>query len=235
MPGPLGTRLQTSIIWTATIHEQTCNLSIMFLSWTICKKPCDSSRHPIQTYSKENPSAHQRGCTENAEHLPSEICSLLCADSRRISPEAEIFKHLIRSADLAQLQSLFPVYLFEILCPAKMPAAIRSTAQCRKHSCVYELGKQRKLFQFCSKTERWVIGLGQPNFSPVFPLLSFSSQVCIEMSLAFATSFTLSTWAWEIVWSGLDNTVIKQPKMTSDLRDWKNYRRKASLKEKNPL
>lgn len=28
---------------------------------------------------------------------------------------------------------------------------------------------------------------------------------------------------------------MKQPKITSDLRGWKNYTRKASLKEKNPL
>lgn len=116
-------------------HEEICNLSILLLSWTICKKPRDSSRDPISTYSEENPSAHQRGCTENTEHLPGEICSLFCAGSRRIYPEPAIFKHLIRSAGLAEFQNLFPVYLFEILCPVRMLAAIGSTAQCRKHSC----------------------------------------------------------------------------------------------------
>lgn len=175
MSRPLRTRLQTSIIWTDT----TMNRFVICPS-CFCHEQSVKS-HMIQeipSRHKDNTSAHQSGCTENAEHLPSEICSLLCAGSRRISPEPAIFKHLIRSSYAAQLQNLFPVYLFEMLCPVKMPAAKGSTAQCRKHSCVYELGKHRKPFQFCSKTERRVIGLGQANFSLFFSLLSSSSQVC---------------------------------------------------------
>lgn len=94
---------------------------------------------------------HIKEVAQKMQKIPSEICSLLCAGSRRISPEPAIFKHFIRSAHLAQPQNLFPVYIFEILCPVKTPAAIKSTAQLTKHSCVYELGKQRNDFPILLK------------------------------------------------------------------------------------
>lgn len=233
MPGPLGTRLQTSVIWTATTINRFVICPSCFCHGQSVKSHVIQaeipSRHTVkkiplhikEVAQKMQSISHQKSAASSAQILEG------------ISPEAAVFKHLISSADLAQLPNLFPVYLFEILYPVKMPAAIRSAVQCRKYSCAYELGKQRKLFQLCSKTERQGIGLGQANFSLVFSLLSSSSQVFIEMSLAFATSFPYG--AWGIVWSGLDNTVIKQPKTTSDLSDRKNCQRKASLKEKNQL
>ena len=134
----------------------------------------------MQTYSKENPSAHQRGRTENAEHLPAEICSLLCAGSRRISPEAEIFKHFIRSADLAQLQNLFPAYLPEIVCPAKMPA-------CNKSNCAEQEA------QLCLRTGK--AEKASPILLKDWKMSHWSSQF---QSVLFSPLLSLPGWCWNV-------------------------------------
>lgn len=116
-----------------------------------------------------------------------------------------------------------------------MPAAIRSTAQFRKHSCVYELGKQRKDFPVLLKDWKTSHLPWTSQFQSVFFSVFFFLPALYWNVSGICNFFPLSTWAWKIIWCGLDNTVTEQPKTTSDLRDWKNYRRKASLKEKKSI
>lgn len=198
-------------------HYGVWNLSIMFHSWTIRKKAIwlKQTSH-LDIPPQQNPFAHQRGSTEVVERIPSEICSLLYARSRRISPKA-VMKYRSCIVSKLTLQCTYPL-IFGILCTVKMFVAVRSTEWCWKHGCVHEL----------KSTKFWPVQRPKDKLHSLyfFSLPSSSFQICIKISLALGTSLSLSTGHEKLLCrlDQITHECLNRPKMALDLKDRKCYR-----------